>query len=230
MRILFTFVCLIFDICFGISFLTYNEIYPEIIVPYDGPEHVFILIHGNNSDERQFRFARQYLSPTRSINIKYEHSTSIEQMAEQVKEMIDSSNYKTFTLVGKSMGGLIASYYAEFLHNPNKYTLSSIVTVGTPFQGAPLLDYFPFTKTQRYHDMTPSSSFLNKLNKRIESSLHSYVTIGSKSDIHVPEEYSFPLKCKLHQHISMDIPGHVALNLYPLVFKTIKDKTNHIRR
>ena len=188
---------------------------------------VIVMIHGSGADERQFILARYLLRdlPIATINLKNDRSRSIEQYSQDLSEFIDQLEVESVILMGMSLGGLVASHYAEDrkIHSPS---ILGVVTIGTPFQGGPALNYVGrYMQTLRHQQMTPGSDFLLELNKKISSSSHSYLTIGSRSDLHVPDEYSRPsTPPKNHSHVTFNIPGHITLTIYPVIF------THHLRK
>lgn len=199
--------------------------------PYslDDTKPNILLIHGSGNNERQFVLAKGWLGSCyniHTINLGSEDRT-IEEYAQDVSNLIEERQLKSLTLLGISMGGLVSSYYVENL-KPDNVVVNKIITIGTPFQGSPLLYVsraIPWIRmffSKRYHQMTPESVFLNYLNYQVEISTHEYLTIGSSSDIHVPDAYSEPSNHPAkYQHISLNTPGHLSLPIDRRIFMKI---------
>lgn len=189
---------------------------------------VIFLIHGSGSSDRQFILARYILQgyPVETINLSKGDRT-IDQYSQEVCDAIQVMRIKSVMLAGVSMGGLVASYYANFL-KPPEVEVIGIVTIGSPFQGAPLLKFAPdFLLPVRHKQMSPRYMFIDTLNgkmrqRHLKYQFH-YLTIGSQSDLHVPDEYSYPsASLPYHTHMTLRAPGHIALTVHPCIFLKIK--------
>ncbi|MFH1500864.1 MAG: alpha/beta hydrolase [archaeon] len=89
---------------------------------------------------------------------------SLEKYAVELKKFIDNLNLKKgekVNLIGHSAGGLIGEYYVRFLDD-NK--VDKLVTISSPFQGAPLARWF-FTWRKGIKDIQKGSKFLKKISK-----------------------------------------------------------------
>ncbi|MCL9685310.1 esterase/lipase family protein [Legionella maioricensis] len=92
---------------------------------------------------------------------------SIKYFAEQLRDKIIANNHKRVILIAHSRGGLVASYFAEFLAKLAGIEVLLIVTVGTPFNGSYLalkpLSWF----SDSVKEMEIDSEFLTLLKERI---------------------------------------------------------------
>ena len=195
---------------------------------------VVFLIHGSGADSRQFILAKRILSECTWMNVESidlpSHDLHIEAFAQEVAERIAYLGIRQVIFVGVSMGGLVASYFTHCIAPllENHVQVCGIVTIGTPHQGAPALDYLlPLMNTKRHAQMKPNSSFLLKLaeKQRQDASVCPYLTIGSLSDLHVPNEYaqfSAPSTHRLSSHVTLEGPGHIALTVYPKIFYLVR--------
>jgi pimeloyl-ACP methyl ester carboxylesterase len=184
-----------------------------------------LLIHGSGSNEAQWLLTRFYLRKHFNLysvqlnSLPADKHYSIADYTSHVlfkinKIINDYDDNIKITLVGHSMGGLVASYYAEW--NP-KY-ISQIVTIGTPWKGAPALNYINM-KTQRHKEMTPDSDLLNCLYRRLENSNNKYICLGSIYDFQVPYDYSYPdTKNIISVKYSL---GHTSAVAFPFIWKKI---------
>jgi triacylglycerol lipase len=121
-----------------------------------------LLVHGyrqNQMDWLWFRYQlrNQDLGPVYSLNL-HPATVSIAKLAQLVKNKVQDIQAETgqsqIILIGHSMGGLVSSYYAEFLANPGQ--ILSIITLGSPFQGTKLA---ALGCGQNVLEMAPNSSF-----------------------------------------------------------------------
>lgn len=186
------------------------------------PKHLppVLLIHGSGSNEAQWLFVRwRYRHQFNMYSIQLnslplgDDSTDMEQMALVVQNKIQAiyreCNQKVI-LVGHSMGGLVAAQYAEGL-DPQGLYVARIVTLGSPFRGAPALQYVDMG-TKRHEWMRPQSPFLVALNEKMAHTKHQYKCYGSPSDFQVPIPYSYPTyqNCEYCNHVV----GHTSLMLF----------------
>ncbi|WP_115708555.1 alpha/beta hydrolase [Legionella sainthelensi] len=117
---------------------------------------------------------------------------SIVFFAEQLREKIRANQHKRVILIAHSRGGLVASYFAEFLAKQAGIEVPLIMTIGTPFNGSYLaikpLSWF----SDSIREMEIDSDFLNKLKKKImEASLSNYHFFIATEDAIVPGESGF---------------------------------------
>jgi len=225
LRILYCIVFIIFDLLilalYGII-LIYKYIHskinkPKISIINYNDKTVLFMVHGSSADENQFILAKYMLGaiPTETINLKGD--CVIEEFGAQIHERIQELGIKSVILLGVSMGGLACSYYA---HNiKHQISIKGIITIGTPFLGAPLLDYLS-KNSLRHQQMSCGSNFLKNLNNSLSKTSYPYLTFGSKVDLHVPDKYSIPLV--KHAHYTLDYPGHIALTISHYIFCLVK--------
>lgn len=199
----------------------------------DGADPLVILLHGSSADSRQFitvlRRFRSMKLETVALNIPHGEDTTIDHCALVVCDFIGRhvppQRQRKIILVGVSMGGLVAARAAYNYLPPG--TVSGIVTIGSPWKGAPLLCYFPISRilaTARHREMTPGSDLLREITCQFQTRTDIPVwTIGSYADIEVPEEYSYPAsRAKHHRHITLAAPGHIALTLDRRVWNSVE--------
>ncbi|VEB38504.1 putative lipase [Legionella sainthelensi] len=117
---------------------------------------------------------------------------SIVYFAEQLREKISANQHKRVILIAHSRGGLVASYFAEFLAKQAGIEVPLIMTIGTPFNGSYLaikpLSWF----SDSIREMEIDSDFLSKLKKKIMTeSLSNYHFFIATEDAIVPGESGF---------------------------------------
>ncbi len=96
-------------------------------------------------------------------NLKSERAQlGLENMAAQLAAFIDRALPKTcpFSLVGLSMGGLVARYYLQQLGGRDR--VNCFVTIATPHYGTHLARLLPHKTIAQ---MRPGSAFLEQLNR-----------------------------------------------------------------
>lgn len=194
------------------------------------PEGIpILLVHGylqNQTDWLWFKNRLQKnpdIGPIYSFNL-YGPFDSIAKYAEKLKSEIADIKAETgqdkIILIGHSMGGLVSSYYSEFLAKPGE--IAKVITLGSPFQGTRLaaLGYGENVK-----EMSPASSFLQHLTSRIQHSSIDYHYVASQIDnMIVPWQAAIPAHntSANHQLILQD-HGHLRLLISPRVVKQVAD-------
>lgn len=90
---------------------------------------------------------------------------SLEVLAAQVKNVVDTeiAPGDRFSVVGFSMGGLVARYYAQRLAEPDR--VDALVTISTPHRGTWLAHFLPLRGVRQ---MRPGSEFLRDLDGDVE--------------------------------------------------------------
>ncbi|KTD63839.1 putative lipase [Legionella santicrucis] len=117
---------------------------------------------------------------------------SIVFFAEQLREKIKTNQHKRVILIAHSRGGLVASYFAEFLAKQAGIEVPQIMTIGTPFNGSYLaikpLSWF----SDSIKEMEIDSDFLIQLKKKImDDSFSNYHFFIATEDAIVPGESGF---------------------------------------
>lgn len=108
---------------------------------------------------------------------------SIEFFAEQLRDKIKANHHQQVILMAHSRGGLVASYFAEFLAKEASIEVPLVITVGTPFNGSYLavkpLSWF----SDSVKEMEIDSQFLFQLKQKIiENPVSDYHFIIAKED------------------------------------------------
>lgn len=187
-----------------------------------------LLVHGylqNQNDWLWFKHCLKNIpnvGPIYSINLQAPFG-SIAKYAEQLKQEIADIQAETqqnqIILIGHSMGGLVCSYYSEFIAKPDE--VLKVITLGSPFQGTRLaaLGYGENVK-----EMSPHSSFLQDLTQRIQQSNIAYHHIASQMDnIIIPWQSALPPDTQLlSTHICiLEDHGHLRLLISPQVIHQV---------
>jgi pimeloyl-ACP methyl ester carboxylesterase len=210
-----------------------------------------LMIHGNGFNEIQWVVGRQFLSGDQygsvfTLNldglISNKTGLGIDDYAQKVNNKITEIKTLTgrndITLIGHSMGGLVASYCAENLID-EKTQINQIITISSPWHGSPLLQYvtkitenfFPslFKEPKRYRQMNNEDYFLDHLKKQVFKSekegKRNYYSIYSEADLAVlGESGRLHNKAKHINNRSKSYPflGHFTPMVYFPLWKQIQ--------
>ncbi len=188
-----------------------------------------LLVHGylqNQTDWLWFKYRLQShrtIGPIYSFNLRAPFD-SIAKYAEKLKDEIADIKAETkqdnIILIGHSMGGLVCSYYSEFIAKPGE--VAKVITLGSPFQGTRLaaLGYGENVK-----EMSPHSSFLKDLTHRIQYSSIAYHYVASQIDnMIVPWQAAIPAHNRHSANqLILEDHGHLRLLISPQVVRQVAD-------
>jgi len=142
-----------------------------------------ILIHGFGRNQMDWYWMRHIFkgAPLYTVTLHPAYGT-LQQLASNLNECINKkinseAKYKKLYLVGHSMGGLVASYFAEHLDTAN--LTKKIITLGSPFYGTKLAVIGVGANLEQ---MQPETKFLIQLRHDIANSSIEYYQVASKFD------------------------------------------------
>lgn len=177
-----------------------------------------LLIHGYLHNQTAWFWFRYKLSRAKFTSIytlNLFHSTSsIHELAKIIQKKVTyiqaQTGIQSVNLIGHSLGGIIASYYREYLASSPE--TNQVILLGSPVRGTELAS-LAIGKIGKA--LMPDSFFLFELNKRmIHSSNTHYYYIGSEADnLIIPSKSAFPSKgiqCSEDAFIIDDL-GHMGL-------------------
>lgn len=161
--------------------------------------HTLVMIHGLCMDERAWDEtvvnALTTGTETDVWRVRYNSGLNIRSNGEQLAEMLNQTltEHSNVTLIGHSMGGLVALYalqYALKQQMPWQNRIKALVTLGTPFTGAPLAHWGHWAEQRlSASTMTRPFTFLTKRRSEgIQNLRHGYS--GS-----LPENLNIPVLC-----------------------------------
>jgi pimeloyl-ACP methyl ester carboxylesterase len=191
-----------------------------------------LLIHGyarNQSDWLWFRKHIKDLScPIYTLNLK-PALASIEEIATKslipkIKQMQKQGNYKQIVLIGHSMGGLVASYYSEFLDEDK--LVQNVFTIASPFYGTKLSVAAAGINAQQ---MCPGSKFALSLRSKLNLSAKKYYQVATQLD-----NIIFPWRSVLLENTPssrqfiVPFESHLGLLHSKLVVQKIKEWIKYI--
>lgn len=149
--------------------------------------------------------------------------SSIKGLAKQLKDKINDIQMETGSsqviLIGHSMGGIICSYFCEYLAKSREVAM--VITLGSPFKGTRMAA-FGFGKNIK--EMRSASPLLTKLRERIKLSKVPYCSIASKSDNIIIPWYSALLpggKTATKTQLILENYGHLQLLFSSLIINQV---------
>lgn len=216
------FLC-IFAACLLMPFQTISFKSKTLLTDTSAPP--ILLVHGYFHHKnawiwiiRQLR-KKVGIGPMYTINLAPPF-ISISKLAEQVQNQINiiqaETGAKKVILVGHSTGGLVCSYFCEFLAKPNQ--VAKLIVLGTPFKGT-IPAALAYGKPAQ--EMAPNSTFLSQLTKKMQQSSVPYFLVASKIDsMVVPWESATPEAGAL-QTVHLEDYGHLKLLISPAVIEQL---------
>lgn len=208
-----------------------------------------LLIHGSGFNESEWMVGRQFLKKDQygsvfSLNydglVSNDPKKGIEdyarnQIRAEVKRIKALTGSDQVILIGHSMGGMIAGYYAEHVAKADGVNIEHVISIATPWQGTPMVDCFwklggRFSKekeTKRHQQMSLSGGtetdpqFRQTLvAKALESErkgMRKYYNIWSSTDYAVPFAQGSLTEDPRRQR-SFSYLGHYGLAVWPSVW------------
>lgn len=141
-----------------------------------------------------------------------EHAETVRQAAEKIRQ---ETGIPFLSLVGHSMGGLVAAHYALALAPPS--SIRAVITVGSPLLGSRCARFVPGKNARQ---MEPGSPFLARLREGISRSAHLFTHIGSATDtLVIPAGSAYPDTGAARYQL--DNGGHAMLYFHPAVASLI---------
>lgn len=194
--------------------------------PKSNCDTAVLLVHGYCRNQSDWLWMRKQLKqqecPIFAVNLE-PMFVAIEEITRnslptKIKQIKEQTKCKHIILIGHSMGGLVSSYYSEYLDLDN--TIKAVITIGTPFSGTKIAVAGAGTNARQ---MCPGSKFLQELHTKIGRNPTKYYQICSKFDNKI-----FPWQSALYEHNHQDryyILGFAA-HLYMLRTKEVAKQLN----
>ncbi|MFE9430819.1 esterase/lipase family protein [Streptomyces sp. NPDC006640] len=176
---------------------------------------VFLLLRRNLAQH-----GRQHIESLNYSPLTCDIRTAAELLGRHIEEICERTGHDRVDIVGHSLGGLIARYYAQCLGGDTH--VRTLVTLGTPHSGtrvAPLMNAHPIVRQMR-----PGSSVIEELSRPAPGCRTQFVSFWSDLD-HLMD----PLEtaCVEHpdllaQNVRVSGVGHLALPVHPAVATGIR--------
>lgn len=164
------------------------------------------LSFGSNLHYLKTGLADAGFGPVYSTNIGT--GCSIKHYARQVQEIIKELGVKKIALIGHSKGGLVCAHYATHLANKDDVTITSVISISSPFKGSTLSK---IGLGQDAQDMSPNSKYLMKHFPQFKTAAENipFCQIASEMDIVVGKKSALALKTG-RELVLKDL-GHLGL-------------------
>ncbi|MGW6056629.1 lipase family alpha/beta hydrolase [Streptomyces sp. NPDC055189] len=187
-----------------------------------------VLLHGFIDNRSVFVLLRRSLAQhggqhVESLNyspLTCDIRTAAELLGRHIEEICERTGHHQVDIVGHSLGGLIARYYAQRLRGDAR--VRTLVTLGTPHEGTrvvPLADAHPIVRQMR-----PGSDVIEELREPAPDCRTRFVSFWSDLD-----QLMAPLEtaCVNHpdliaQNVRVSGIGHLALPVHPAVAAGIR--------
>lgn len=208
-----------------------------------------LLLHGSGFNESEWIFGRQFLRKKEygsvfSLNLDGKISNdpnkgiedyAQEKVRDEVKRIRDLTGCDKVILMGHSMGGMIAGYYAEHFSKDDGIKAEHVISLASPWHGAPLVDrswkiggiFAKRHETKRHQQMSVSGgtasdpTFRRRLvAKALDSErkgLRKYYSLWSTTDYAVPKAHGDLTEDPRRQR-SFNFLGHYSIAAWPGVW------------
>lgn len=209
----------------------------------DNNELVIYCVHGTADRSSAFslvaeRLLKSEYFPERISAIhllsfeKRGRGESIKEYSEQLKAKILANKHKNVILMGHSRGGLVISYFAEYL--AESLNVHGIMSICTPFGGSSFAIKPVTLLSASVNEMVKGSSFLIELADKIQKSSIPYFYFAVTHDYLVPPDLAYVKGRKAslavldtHDHLSILASGRlveILLNCLETALVNLKSK------
>lgn len=144
-----------------------------------------LLIHGYCRNQSDWWWLRKQFNdnncPIFTVNLEADFESIAEltrtSLPQKIADIQQQTNCTDIILVGHSMGGLVASYYNEFLDTTRM--VRAIITIASPLHGSKVS---VIGKGENAKQMLPQSKFLDALREKINNHPERYYQIATQLD------------------------------------------------
>ncbi len=168
------------------------------------------LSFGSTWHYQRKKLAEAGLGPIYTMNIGTGKSikTYAHYVQEKIKEIQEETGRRDIVLIGHSKGGLVSSYFSNYLAEETESEVTDIVTIGSPLAGTHAAN---FGVGQDAGEMRSDSIFHKELRERMDSNLSTrYFHVGSETDEVVPQSSALIGNDPARQ-LSLKDTGHLGL-------------------
>lgn len=174
-----------------------------------------LLIHGYARNQSDWLWFRKQIAdldyPIYTVNLAPALATipqiTNDSLVNKIAMIRQQTDCKKIILIGHSMGGLVSSYYSEYLDTDNLIT--SVITIATPYHGTRL----SITAVgENAKQMLPYATFTAELREKIAKSHKIYYQVATHFDnIIVPWQSSLLPETAQTQQLVMSQESHLSL-------------------
>lgn len=132
-----------------------------------GPAVIFVHGYGHNLSAWLFiskLLKKSKLGPCYALSLSSPMTRGVEDYARELQGFIRELGVRDLLLVGHSMGGVIAAYFAEFLAEETGTNILGVTTLGSPLRGCRVAIFGPGLAAR---DLEPGSLLLGYLGERV---------------------------------------------------------------
>lgn len=190
--------------------------YFDLTVPAKSDsDTAILLIHGLGRNIGDWHWLRKQFELTNSWVYTVALKPPLAGIDEIARESIipkitaikQQSGCKNIILIGASMGGLVASYYKEYLDHDND--IKGIITLGSPLHGTRVAVAKAGTNSRQ---MCPDSKFLQDLRAHMNKRPQYYYQVASKFDeVMFPWDSALLENSSKSQQFILQLEGHLGL-------------------
>lgn len=189
-----------------------------------GCSNQVLLVHGMDDTSRVFKKMKRYLEErgfvVHTIDLKpSDCSVKLEVLAQQLALYVNEvfGDGRRFSLVGFSMGGIVARYYLQRLGGVGR--VDRFVTLSSPHHGTSIAR---LSKKPGAVQMRRGSAFLKDLNRdaKVLGKLH-FVSVWTPFDLMIVPPTSSSLK--VAKNISIPVPAHPLMVRDKRVMKVVAE-------
>jgi len=199
-------------------------------IPSPNHQTPILLIHGYLHGSsgwlyHRHRFKKEGFESVFTINLGSPFAT-IEHHAETVQKMVEEiahiTGQREIILIGHSMGGLVASYYASEMAR----SVTHVITLGSPLEGS-FTGYLNLGKDAV--EMRYRSPFIMRFREGLKKINHvKFLHIGSYCDeLVIPASSAIIKDLPHHENVQFHV-GHVAFLYSPHTFTLMLNHLKHI--
>lgn len=160
-----------------------------------------LLLHGSGFNETEWIVGRLFLGKKYGsvFSLSYDDmfgrkihkgidDFAKEEIRNKCREICELTNQKEIILIGHSMGGLVASYYAENVAKLDDIKVKRVISIASPWRGSKSIDgakkLITRYNSKRYNQMSFDSPFSKEL-RATASQNDIYYNIFSSNDLMV---------------------------------------------
>lgn len=201
----------IFAIPIVIGAMIFQGIFGKEDEPFDQVGNPILLSSGYLGTSGQLFYLKSRLRKNNAVfTMDYDNPlASIDDFACAMKKKVEEiqRHYpgKKITLIGHSMGGIIAARYAADCKNTDH--IAKVITLGSPLQGT-VLASLAFGKCSR--QMQRKSPYLKLLEQDLNTKNITFINVGSRTDLIVLPNSSASFKTVPSEKIQFASMGHLT--------------------
>lgn len=188
-----------------------------------------IVVHGSGSSDHQALPVWFYLKDRANVftvqlnAVPFPDETEdlpvyVDRLEAKLDAVLRQTEFDQVTLLGVSMGGLVAAALA--VRRPNH--VRRVITLGTPWLGTPAAEAVDMG-TARHLSFKPGSPFLTELHEKWNTLRLPIISMGSRYDALVPYDYAHPPRAWNRVRIEHTV-GHLSGVLFPGVWSQLRER------